>query len=329
MDLDAALRAGDRDLALDPDADEAPAPPDPLLPGELGRYSFADLLRRSGADSGQLLAALWPAAWRGVVAADSFAPMRQGVASGFTATTIELHPPASRRRPSFDRWRSRLPVAGNWFRLPPPAGAADALDREEADRDRARLLLERYGLLFRELVERELPAMRWSAIFRSLRMLELAGEVIAGPFFDGIPGLQFMTRAAFRELEEGLPEDLVWWVNAADPASPCGPPAIDLGLELPRRVPSNHLVFHGRRLVLVSERRGARLSISVGPDHPRLADYLGVLKTQLGRSVQPRGAITVDEINGQPAGASPYRGALHELFQVTRSPSALKLSRRY
>jgi len=42
-----------------------------------------------------------------------------------------------------------------------------------------------------------------------------------------------------------------------------------------------------------------------------------------------RGAITVDEINGQPAGASPFRGALQELFQVTRSPSALKLSRRY
>lgn len=327
--------AGDRDLALDdpladgPQAEGGQIPADPLLPGELGRYSFTDLLRRSGADSGQLLEALWAAAWRGEVAADSFAPVRHGVASGFTATAIDLDPPLSRRRPSFDRWRSRLPVAGNWSRRPRPAATGDALDREEADRDRARLLLERYGLLFRELVERELPAMRWGAIFRSLRMLELAGEVIAGRFFDGVPGLQFMTRAAFRELEEGLPEDLVWWLNAADPASPCGLAGVDLGLELPRRIPSNHLVFHGCRLVLVSERRGARLTVAVGPDHPRLADYLGVLKAQLGRSVQPRGAITVDEINRQPAGASPYRSALQELFQVTRSPSALKLARRY
>jgi ATP-dependent Lhr-like helicase len=327
--------AGDRDLALDdPLADGAisdggPGPADPLPPGEIGRYSFTDLLRRTGADSGQLLEALWAATWRGEVAADSFAPVRQGVASGFTANAIELDPPASRRRPSFDRWRSRLPVAGNWFRLPRPAPAADALDREEDDRNRARLLLERHGLLFRELVERELPAMRWGAIFRSLRMLELAGEVIAGRFFDGVPGLQFMSRAAFQVLEEGLPEDLVWWLNAADPASPCGLPEVDLGLQLPRRIPSNHLVFHGRRMVMVSERRGARLTISVGPDHPRLTDYLGVLKAQLGRSVQPRSAITVDEINGQPAGASPYRSALQELFQVSRSPSALKLARRY
>ncbi len=327
--------AGDRDLAVDdpladgPRAEGGPEPADPLLPGELGRYSFTDLLRRSGAESGQLLETLWSAAWRGEVAADSFAPLRHGAAAGFEAAPVELETPLSRRRPSFDRWRSRLPVAGNWFRLPRPTATGDALDREEADRDRARLLLERYGLLFRELVERELPAMRWGAIFRSLRMLELAGEVIAGRFFDGVPGLQFMTRAAFRELEEGLPEDLVWWLNAADPASPCGLPAIDLGLQLPRRIPSNHLVFHGRRLVLVSERRGARLTIAVGPDHPRLADYLGVLKAQLGRSVQPRGAITVDEINGQPAGASPYRSALQELFQVTRTPNALKLARRY
>jgi ATP-dependent Lhr-like helicase len=160
-------------------------------------------------------------------------------------------------------------------------------------------------------------------------MLELAGEVVAGRFFDGIPGLQFMARAAFHRLEEGLPEDLVWWVNAADPASPCGLAAIDLGLALPRRVPSNHLVFHGRRLVLTSERRGGRLTIAVGPDHPRLGDYLGVLRAQLGRSVQPRSAITVDEINGQPAGTSPYRPGLQDAFQVSRTPTALKLSRRY
>jgi len=220
-------------------------------------------------------------------------------------------------------------VAGSWFRLPPPAPPADALDRDEADRDRARLLLDRHGLLFRELVERELPALRWSAVFRSLRMLELAGEAVAGRFFEGIPGLQFVTRAALRRLEEGLPEDMVWWLNAADPASPCSLGAIDLGMSLPRRVASSHLVFHGRRLVLTSERRGARLTISVGPDHPRLGDYLEVLRSQLARSVEPRSAITVEEINSQPAGASPYRAALQQLFQVTRTPTALKLSRRY
>jgi ATP-dependent Lhr-like helicase len=138
-----------------------------------------------------------------------------------------------------------------------------------------------------------------------------------------------MARAALRRLEEGLPEDLVWWVNAADPASPCSLGAIDLGFALPRRVASSHLVFHGRRLVLTSERRGARLTISVGPDHPRLVDYLGVLRSQLERSVEPRSAITVEEINDQPAGTSPYRSALQMAFQVARTPTALKLSRRY
>jgi ATP-dependent Lhr-like helicase len=327
--------AGDRDLVADPtpDPDEVGGPAaadlDSLLPAEHGRYTVTDLLRRSRLSSEQLMESLWEAAWRGELSTDTFAPVRHGVATGFVADALELDRVPRGRRPRFDRWRSRLPVSGSWFRLPGTAEPADALDREEADRERTRLLLDRYGLLFRELVDREAPALSWSRVFRSLRMLELAGEVVAGRFFEGVPGIQFMARAAFRRLGEGLPEDLVWWVNASDPASPCGLGAVATGSELPRRVPSNHLVFHGRRLVVVSERRGARLTIQVGPDHPGLSSYLEFLRVQLTRTVAPRPSITVEEINGDDAGGSPYRAALAGVFHVTRSPGALKLSRRY
>ncbi len=160
-------------------------------------------------------------------------------------------------------------------------------------------------------------------------MLELSGEVVAGRFFEGIPGLQFMSLPALRVLQDGLPEDNVWWLNAADPASPCGLGAVELGLDLPRRIPSNHMVFHGRRLVLVSERRGAHLAIHVPADHPRLADYFDFLKVQLGRTVRPRRSITVETINDEPATASPYRAVLQDLFHVTRTPNALRLGRKY
>jgi ATP-dependent Lhr-like helicase len=129
-------------------------------------------------------------------------------------------------------------------------------------------------------------------------------------------------------LVEGVPEDRVWWVNAADPVSPCG-----LGLAgldaLPRRVPTSHLVCHGSRVVVVSERRGRSLQIRVGPDHPNLGEYLGFIKVLLTRSIRPARAIVVETINGEDSAAGPYRTALAALFHTTRDGSSLRLMRRW
>ncbi|MFH1177379.1 MAG: ATP-dependent helicase, partial [Acidobacteriota bacterium] len=217
---------------------------------------------------------------------------------------------------------------GHWYRLPPVEAPADAVEQEERNRDRARLLLDRYGVLFRELLERELPALQWPRLFRSLRIMELSGEVVAGQFFTGIAGLQFASHAALRRLEQGLAEDRVFWLNAADPASPCG-----LGLPalagLPHRVPGNHFVYCGARLVVTSERRGRRLTIAVGADHPDLARYLSFLKVALTRQERPVKGIVVEEINGDAAAESAFRAVLADLFHVVRDGRSLRLGRRY
>jgi ATP-dependent Lhr-like helicase len=326
--------AGDRGLFAETPADgggEEPFDIETLFPHPLGRFSFADLVRHTGGDSAELAEVLWRHAWRGDLTTDTFAPVRTASENDFRVEPIrDLEGGHRRRRRSrFDRWRSDRPVTGAWLRLPPVTPPTDALEKEEDDRDRARLLLDRYGIVFRELLERELPGLRWSRVFRALRMLELAGEVVAGRFFEGIPGLQFMPHSAVRELRDDQAEDVVWWMNATDPASPCG-----LGLEalkgsLPRRVPTSHLVYHGRRLVVISERRGNRLSIAVAADHPRLGDYFRFLKNLLGRPVKPLKAVTIETINDEPAASSPYREPLSEVFHVTRTHNGLRLSRRY
>jgi ATP-dependent Lhr-like helicase len=165
-------------------------------------------------------------------------------------------------------------------------------------------------------------------VFRALRLMELGGEVVAGQFFVGVPGLQFASPGALRRLREGVPEDHVWWVNAADPASPCGL-GLDLPAGLPHRLATSHLVFHGRRLVVVSERRGRVLEVRVGPDHPDLPRYLTFLKVLLTRSVRPMRAVVVETVNREPAAAGPYRPALDALFHTTRDGSSLRLMRRY
>ena len=302
---------------------------DAVLPPGPGRFSFEELLTRSGLGSAELTRRLWRLAWEGLVANDGFAAVRRGVEAGFKPAEAETLPgrrPARRLR--FGRWKGSRPFAGSWCRLPRVEGPGDALEEDELAKDRARVVLERYGVVFRELLERELPALQWPRVFRALRLMELGGEVVAGQFFRGVPGLQFASHVALRRLVEGVPEDRVWWVNATDPASPCGVGLDGLG-QLPRRVPTSHLVFHGHRLVVASERRGRSLEVRVGPDHPRLADYLGFLKVLLARAVRPAKAVVVETINGEPAASGPYGQAFAALFHTTRDASSLRLMRRY
>ncbi|MFI5369514.1 MAG: ATP-dependent helicase, partial [Spirochaetia bacterium] len=167
-----------------------------------GKYSFWDLADRMGLSSAELTARVWDLAWKGLISCDSFSALRKGMDSGFRAEEAPRDgmrpgvPRMGRRapgrgRPGFDRWQATRPSAGFWFRVTRGDEERDALEEEEVARDRIRQLLQRYGVLFREILEYELPPLRWSRVFRSLRLMEFSGEVVAGRFFEGIRGLQF------------------------------------------------------------------------------------------------------------------------------------------
>ncbi len=252
--------------------------------------------------------ALWDLAWKGAVVNDSFEAVRRGIATGFRAP--EPAGTGGRRRPGFERWQSARPTYGLWMRTVEEQEEKDALDNEEIARDRIRQVLHRHGVIFREVLENELPPLRWARLFRSLRLMEFSGEVVSGRFFDGIRGLQFALPAALEDLASDTGADTVWWINAADPASLCGVDVEGLKGILPPRLPTAHLVFHGTSVVLVSRRRGRELEIRVPPDAPRMDEYLGLFRTMTGREQRPLSAVHVETINGVPAGSSPYRSRL-------------------
>lgn len=297
-----------------------------LFPDPYGRYDFATLQSATGLDTGALATRLWNGVWGGSITNDSFAAIRRGAESKFQPPVVPRAPtrrsPAGRsllpRRPAGGRWQGSAIYPGSWRLLPEPVAAEDPLEEEERNKDRVRLLLDRYGVLFRELTQRELPAFRWSRLFRSLRLMELSGEVLAGRFFDGIPGPQFASHRAFRQLTRGLPEDAVFWICAVDPASVCGLGLADLRAGLPRRVPSTHLVYRGARLVLESVRNGNQLTFHVPPNDAELTRYLAPIDHLLRRRVNPVRQINVATIQGQPASASPYADALRTTFEVRR-----------
>lgn len=278
-----------------------------------GRFELAELAQALHRPSAEVSAALWRLAWLGRVGNDHFRVVRNGVMNRFRSESA-VDPSggaAARRRPGFSRWQATRAMNGRWFLLPQTA-EWDALDRQEIVKDRVRQLLLRYGVVFRELLANEGPELRWGAVFPTLRLLELSGEIVGGPFFQGIEGLQFALPAVAEQLPHGLPQQEVFWLNAADPASLCGLGPEALRSALPHRLPTTHLIYHGERLVLVSQRLGADLSIRVQPDDPALPSYLALFDRLLERECQPPTRIRVETVNDTPVFQSPYKAIMQE-----------------
>jgi ATP-dependent Lhr-like helicase len=331
----------EKDIGEPADTDETPSPAgsaeEPslagLFPDPRGGYHFSALLTRSPRSPAALAEELWNGVWQGQLTNDTFIALRRAMANKF-----KLPEPVSGERRTRGRWRRpRAGVRerkegrsfpGNWHLLPHPELSDDLLETEERRKDRVRLLLDRYGILFRELLQRELPALTWPAVFRSLRIMELSGEVLAGYFFEGIPGPQFISPRSFRRLQRALPEETIFWINAADPASICGIQLESLKGMLPPRVASTHLVYHGTRLVMISRRYGKDLTFHIPPEDPRLPEYSAVLQHLLTRPFQPVRRIAVETINGEPAPQSPYVPALRTGFEVLLDYKRVNLSRK-
>ncbi|MFU8817147.1 MAG: DEAD/DEAH box helicase, partial [Pseudomonadales bacterium] len=298
------------DLAL---LDEPPVDRDDTVaelfldPG--ARYPFLQLADRQTAPLHDFNERWWRAVWRGEVSADTLTPLRQGVARDYKLASESASgqpPPRARgrrpapRAPRYGRSAYADVWAGNWLLLPRPEPTADALIGQEDARERARMLVDRYGVVCRELANREGGQLRWPALFRALRLMELAGEVVAGYFFQGLSGPQFAAPAALDALRRRQPPPADFWMSAVDPASPCG-----LGLdwpELPQRRSGNYLAFAAGHLASVVENQGKRLTFLLPPGDPQLAVAVAPLGFLLARERR----LNLDLINGVAAADSPY-----------------------
>lgn len=300
------------------------------------RYDFGTLLNRTGGDIAALEERLWEGVWAGELTNSTWSAVRRGLQTKFRVGEVierqkrSLEYVPRRESLRLSAWREAKAYPGNWFLLPQPStfGEGELIEREEIRKDRVRVLLDRYGILFRELLARERSPFRWPELFRTLRLMELSGEVLAGYFFKGIPGPQFMSHAAFRAFQQDPSDEVVFWMSAVDPASACGLPLEGLRGALPKRVEGTHLVYHGSRLVLVSQRTGRNLNITAPPDDVRLPEYLEFLRHLLTREYAPLRRIVIETINGEPAPASPYLPALRQLFDVVVDIKRVSLFRR-
>ncbi len=267
----------------------------------------------------------WAQAWEGSATTRTYRTVRRGIRSRFAVPTEDTDqqestpaPPRwpgargrrGRQRSAMRSHRRRTPhPLDEWQPLEPPE-PRDPITAHEEDRERARTLIERYGVVFRELVDREGGAFSWGRIFRALRIMELAGECICGRFVRGVAAPQFAEPRSLEALKTAASTDRIVWMSAVDPASPCGLGLGDAFPDLPTRMPGSHLVFRGRSLIATSRRNGRDLTILVDVDDPDLDRCFDPLHNLVSRSWNPLPRVSVETINGIPARHSPFAAAL-------------------
>lgn len=186
-----------------------------------GALFFDELVRRGGLLPSQVEEALSQLAALGFVTSDSF--------DGLRALLVP-----SNKRPTFGRNNGKrgrktalasIEFAGRWSLLRTPEPAASANGADEAKRDPAiekfaRILLRRYGVVFRRLLERESFSPSWYELGRVYRRLEARGEIRGGYFVGGVSGEQFALPEAIgllRSIRKTSPKDELIALSAADP----------------------------------------------------------------------------------------------------------------
>jgi len=180
----------------------------------LGASFFEELVAEAGLLKTQTESALAELAAWGLVSADSF----QGLRTLITPQPV-LHR-RSKRYPGYDPFAA----AGRWSLLRQPPQVVDA-DRYHHCEYLAQVLLRRYGVVFRKLLEQEDVLPSWRDLLYVFRRLEARGELRGGRFVQGFAGEQFalpealdMLRAVKRQAKAGEFVTL----GAADPLNLTG-----------------------------------------------------------------------------------------------------------
>jgi ATP-dependent Lhr-like helicase len=110
-------------------------------------------------------------------------------------------------------------LSGRWATIGGDCSAEKAIETQ------ARVLLQRYGVVFRRLLTREANAAPWRDLARVYRRLEARGEIRGGRFVAGMSGEQFALGEAvdrLREIRRETADDRLIVISAADPLNFAG-----------------------------------------------------------------------------------------------------------
>ncbi len=259
-----------------------------------------------------LRSALWTLFRRGLVSNDQVDVLRRGP-DIVPVTTV-------RARPNFRALRSGPPARpeGRWFAVvwghpePEPEAVTQAY-----------LLLNRYGIVARELAILDPTLRPWRILYEVLSRLEMAGEVRRGYFAEGLSGAQFALPEAADLLQETqLPATVsspVLLIHSLDPANlygsgaPLDIPLLDGGTRPLLRRAGNWLTLRAGRPIVLIEQQGKKLTALPSASRDDILAATALLPRLVERrSGIARHKLTVEEWNGQP----PVTGLAREALEA-------------
>jgi ATP-dependent Lhr-like helicase len=277
-----------------------------------GASFVSDLAQQTGQAPSVVRAALWALLRRGLVTNDRFDVVRKGEVREVPPNAIMRGARAVLRSP-----RSPMRPEGRWSLLPwgRPEAEAHAVTR-------ASLLLNRYGIVARELALLDPGMPPWRVLYEVLSRMELSGEVRRGYFVEGLSGAQFALPEAMTMLQElHLPSTAaapVVLLHSLDPANlygsgaPFDVPLLDGGTRPLLRRGGNWLTVRAGRPVLLIEGQGKRLTALPSASREDVAAAVaclpGILDTDCGMT--GRHKLTVEEWNGRPVTTTEGRELL-------------------
>jgi ATP-dependent Lhr-like helicase len=212
-----------------------------------GAMFAGDLVRMLNTPAEDVNLALWELVAAGLVTADGFDSLRMLIdprRKQAFASPARVKPMA-RAKQAAGRWSLFI-----WQPFDaPPESAGQAAERREAEIESAcRILLRRYGIVFRDVLERETTIPRWRDLLGLLRRMEARGEVRGGRFVSGFGGEQFALPEALESLREarrhGIKPEAVT-VAGADPMNLLG---IVIPGERVAAIPGNRTTFDASTL---------------------------------------------------------------------------------
>ena len=199
-----------------------------------GACFSADLERQLGLPKQAAQHALWELATAGLAAADGFDQLRGMMDPRRKSAAASPSSLAKRgaARTTAGRWSllcDHVEPNAEPLAKPTPAerqasAIAKARRTDAAIESAARMLLQRYGVLFRDLLARESNAPKWRELQPMLRRLEARGEVRGGRFVTGFGGEQFALPEAVESLRAARHQRSQEEINlaAADPMNLAG-----------------------------------------------------------------------------------------------------------
>jgi ATP-dependent Lhr-like helicase len=235
-----------------------------------GALFFSELVNRSGLLPSQVEEALSQLAALGLVTSDSFDGLRALLVPSNKRPTFGRNTAKRRRRTNL----ASIEFAGRWSLLPRSGGFSTAMGasngagtREAAIEKFARVLLRRYGVVFRRLLDRESFPITWYELGRIYRRWEARGEIRGGYFLGGVSGEQFALPEAIgllRSIRKSSSNGELITLSAADPLNLQG--ILTPGARIPAFTANRILFRAGLPIAALESREIRTLSDEYFPD---------------------------------------------------------------